>query len=1056
MLKSIGICLFLTMFGGGVICAQAPGSSPASSPKTTTEQYANRVKGQVVNSSTGQSFAGARVSVVNTKITGMTSDDGFFELGIPHSQITLKIEAPGYLTQIVSVKGKTELLIKMLEDTSVGTFYDASVFTPNAINTMTQTSQSIASTDQDIAIRLNGELRATPHSGVAGGGTAMFIRGLNSLSMSSQPLYVVDGAIWQMQEGTNSVHEGFFNNPLSLIDPNDVEEISILKDGTSIYGSKGSNGVVIIKTKRSKNMATDISAFISLGYQEAFKTIPVMNAADYRRYASDVIGGMYNNTSFVNQLRFLDDDVTKSYYQANHNTTDWLNLINKGAMSQNYGISVKGGDEIALYAFSVGYNKNEGNLDKTDFNRLNVRFNSDINLTDKLKFQFDIAFAQTENSMRNDGINQISSPIYLSLIKSPVYNPYQYNRDGSLSNKLSYIDELGVGNPLSLISLGVGEAKKYRFNINAMPTYAFNEGLKVGVAFNYAWDKLNENYFRPSEGLATLPLLNEHGEIYSYSRNMVKNLMSKQTSMHLSAFVNWTPIRNSIHHLDMTGGYRYYNDNFVSNYGEGHNTSSDRMNSLSNVSPDMRATDGATENWRSMSWYIYGDYSFKNRYLLNVAAAMESSSRFGKKAEGALSMGGLSWGVFPSVSAGWIVSSETFMKNVDFINFLKLNVRYGITGNDDLPNYATRTYFNSAYFLKGAYGLVTGNLGNELLKWETTHRTGFGLDFSMFNNRWSVKADLYTSTTKDLLTRKKLDETAGFEYAWSNDGELKNKGFEIATKLRLLDTRNFKFDIGAMIGHYKNEVTALADGAYVTDFQGAQILTAEGHPAGVFYGYKTKGVFSTKEDAAQANLNIRSNTGALIPFGAGDMHFEEVVADHVINEQDKQIIGDPNPDFYGNFNLNLKYKNLSLETLFTFSSGNDAYNGLRANLEAGDNIYNQAKSMQNRWVANGQVTDIPRATYKDPMGNARFSDRWIEDASYLKFKTVTLSYHIPLNLPYLQEVTVWGTVNNLFTVTKYLGADPEFSYGNSVLYQGIDAGLTPQSRSYQVGVRIHL
>lgn len=532
--------------------------------------------------------------------------------------------------------------------------------------------------------------------------------------------------------------------------------------------------------------------------------------------------------------------------------------------------------------------------------------------------------------------------------------------------------------------------------------------------------------------------------------------MAKQTSIHWNAFVDWSPIRNSVHNLDLTGGYRFFSDNLESNYGEGHNTSSDRMNSLSNTTSSLRSTSGTTENWRSMSWYFNADYKYQNRYLLNVVAAMDASSRFGKEAEGALKMGGLAWGIFPSVSAGWIVSSEEFMKDISFLDFLKLDVSYGLSGNDDLQNYATRSYFNSINFMGSANGLILANYKNDKLKWETTGKAKFGVDLSMFNNRWSVRADFFTSTTKDLLIRKQLPETSSLEYSLTNDGKLKNKGFEIATNIRILNLRSWQLDFGAMLGHYKNKIVSLAGGSYTTDFQGARILTAENSPAGVFYGYKTKGVFSTSEEAAAAGLSLRSESGELIPFSAGDMRFEEVVEDHVINEKDLQVIGDPNPDLYGNFNFNLRYKNLTLETLFTYSYGNDAYNGLRANLESGSNIYNQATSMQNRWVANGQKTDIPRAVYKDPMGNSRFSDRWIEDASFLKFKTLSVSYKVPLNLSYLQEITVWGTVNNLFTLTKYKGADPEFSYGNSVLYQGIDAGLTPQSRSFLIGVRVNL
>ena len=337
-LKPVGICLFMAICGSAVMAQEADSTAIA---QTKVEQYNCIVKGRVVSSSTKENLAGARISVVDTRITTMTSDDGLFELRVPHANVTLYMDAPGYLPQVVSVKGRSDINIQLLEDTDAGNFYDKTVLATNKANIVTKVTPSITSIDQDFSNRLNGALRAVPHSGVTGNGAAVFIRGLNSLNMTAQPLYIVDGAIWQMQEGVSSIHAGFFNNPLALIDPNDVEDITVLKDGTSIYGSKGGNGVVIITTKRSKSMATDISAFMSLGYQEAYKTIPVMGAADYRLYASDVLSGMYSNSTLVDNLLFLDDDKTKSYYKANHNDTDWLKLINKGALSQNYGISVK-------------------------------------------------------------------------------------------------------------------------------------------------------------------------------------------------------------------------------------------------------------------------------------------------------------------------------------------------------------------------------------------------------------------------------------------------------------------------------------------------------------------------------------------------------------------------------------------------------------------------------------------------------------------------------------------------------------------------------------------
>jgi len=279
---------------------------------------------------------------------------------------------------------------------------------------------------------------------------------------------------------------------------------------------------------------------------------------------------------------------------------------------------------------------------------------------------------------------------------------------------------------------------------------------------------------------------------------------------------------------------------------------------------------------------------------------------------------------------------------------------------------------------------------------------------------------------------------------------------EVAVKVRALDRRDFKLNIGATVGHYKNEVTSLENGSFITEVCDGQVLTEVGRPVGVFYGYLTDGVYSTSQEATEAGLAILSSSGQRVPFQAGDMRFVDVKKDGIINEEDRVVIGDPNPDIYGNFDLTFQWKNLELGALFTYSLGNDAYNALRASLESGKSLYNQSSSMENRWMGNGQQTDIPRATYDDPMGNSRFSDRWIEDASYLKFKRLMLTYHVPMRQNFIQSLSVWAAVNNVCTLTKYLGVDPEFSYSTSVLEQGIDGGLTPQSRSFQLGVNINL
>lgn len=1025
--------------------------------KNQKEDLLYTIKGRVTDASTGQGFTGARLSVINTTLTVMTDENGSFEIKVPTLDVLFSIDAPGYQDQLVAARGRNELNIKIMKQTTGVSFYNESSLSAIDMSVLKDFSPEISSIDEDITNRLKGQINAMTHSGNPASGVSVFLQGLNSLNMSSQPLYIVDGIIWQVQDDFISIFNGNSNNPLAVIDPNDVEKISVLKNGASIYGSKGANGVIFIDTKRGRTMATNITANISFGYRSPFKSIPVMNAEEYRTYASDIIGGMYDHATAVEKYRFLDDDPTRSFYKANHNNTDWLDEINKGAMIQSYGISATGGDDIALYAFSLGYHQSEGNIDETDFNRMNARFNTDINLSKQFKLLFDISFTQTNRNVFNDGVDSISSPYYLSLIKSPLYNPYQFNNNGNLSNYLSDVDELHVGNPLSILKNGIGEARQYAFNTSIRPSYSFNnDKVMVGLLFSYGWNKLSENSFLPDFGIPETPLYNQQNEIYGISKNMVQDRVDKHSAIILDGRVDWNILKNSNHNLNAYGGYRFFSNSYKGSYAYGHNTGSDKMTHLSNTSDVLRSSTGMDDNWKSMSWYANADYSFKNRYLLNVSAAMDASSRFGKEADGALKLGGLAWGVFPSVSAGWLISSESFMKNVDFINFLKLNIGYGISGNDRLPDYATRSYFTSVKFKEKRMGLVLDNIGNETLKWETKSTANIGLDMSLLNNRWFLSANFYTSTTKDLLTQKQLKEVAGLEYYWTNDGKLENKGLEVSTNVRVLDLRDWKLDMGASIGHYKNKIKSLGNGSFITDVFGAQILTAEGQAAGVFYGYKTNGVFATPEAAQNAGLSIRDESGALMPFEAGDMNFQEVVKDGVIDDKDKQVIGDPNPDFYGNFNLNLSWKNFSLGALFTYSYGNDVYNALRANLEAGNNIYNQSTAMQNRWVVNGQETDIPRAVYGDPMGNSRFSDRWIEDGSYLKLKSITLSYKLPLKFTFLQGITIWGAVNNVYTFTDYLGTDPEFSYGNQILYQGVDAGLVPQSRSFNVGVKLNL
>lgn len=1046
-LKSLLGALFVAAASAAAVPVSAAPAETASAEVLNVE-----IPGKVTDGATGAPLAGARISVVNSTATVSTGDDGAFLLKAPSSDVTLSVEFPGYVTVTVPAAGRRTVSVRM-QRAGAASLYDAGVTgsASKAVASQFPIGETVA--DRSVA-DLQGDLLAISRSGMPGSGHTVYLAGLHSINTSSQPLYVVDGVVWTADGDVTSTVDGHVNNPLALISPDDIENIYVLRNGQAIYGAKGGNGVVVIETKRARSEATEIEAFARMGWRGSVKSIPVMDAGQYRSYASDVIRGKYANTSMVDRLSFLNDDPSSSQYYATHNNTDWLDLTTRTGLLMNYGVSVRGGDDRALYAFMLGYTKNDGSVKETSMDRINVRFNSDIKLWKGADLRFDIAYAQVNYKLRDDGLNAGTSPYYLSMIKSPLYHPNVLTAGGKVTVKYSDTDELGVSNPMSVLDMGVGESRNYRFNLNASPRYRFNDRLAIIADIDYTFDKIKENSFIPDYGTGETEFVNNTGETYFTARNSVENLMVRHTTFNAGIHVDWTPVRNTVDDLALRLGYRYQNDTFISSLGYGYNTSSDYINDLGNTT--TRFTDGFDTEWRNMAWYFTGEYKLWQRYILGVEAALESSSRFGKDAPDALHIGGVSWGIFPSVNAAWLISSESFMAGARFVNLLKLRAGFDMAGNDNLPFFANRTYFASTHFLGNAYVPVLTNIGNDRLKWETTSTLRAGIDASLFNDRWQFSFDIYKSKTRDLLVSKTLTDVAGVQSYWTNGGDLENNGINFSTTFRAVNTRDWKLDLGASVGHYKNKVTKLDDGDFVTDICGGSVLTSVGNPVGVFYGYKTDGVFSTAADAAAADLKIRNANGSYTAFAAGDMKFVDNTPDGVINDADRQIIGDPNPDIYGNFNFRLSWKNLTLGSIFTYSVGNDVYNALRANLESGSDIFNQSTAMAGRWVAEGQNASIPRATFGDPMGNARFSDRWIEDGSYLKWKTLSLEYRLPISNPYIQGLTFSFAVHNLCTWTKYLGPDPEFSFGSSPLYMGVDAGLIPSTRDFNFGVKINL
>ncbi len=1021
------------------------------------------ISGNVRNAYSKAPVAAAQITVANHPFSSTTDENGNFNIKVTSTSAILIVKAFDYQEREIAVRGRKDVTINLYSNKFSNLFDDKATLNGEKRSSQLPTSnRNVANldvaqpltVDDLISNGLGGEVRGISRSGQAGVGSSLFIRGLNSINANAQPLYVIDGVIWNNLFDAESIHKGFYSNPLFDIDPSDIESVTVLKDGNSIYGSKASNGVILINTKRGKDMTTTIDLKAFYGWNEKPKTIPVMGADQYRTYLSEMLGTIEGvSVSAVERLDFLNNDSNRPSYSKYHNNTDWEDEVYQTGSTQNYHLNVNGGDEKALYNFSLGYTGNDGAIKSIDMNRINTRFNADINLASWLKLGWNVGFTNIQRYLLDDGVDERTSLTYLSKIKAPFLSPYSYTTTGLITQVYDSGDEFGVSNPSALVENSINKMKQYRFNIGVNPQFILNKNFKLETMFDYSLNKTKEDFLAPRNGMAPYYHLSENGTTLGVIYDYVSSQAMRDLAIFDDSRLTYSnKAGNST--IDAYLGWRYMMNQYEADFIQGHN-GGENATKVGDAT-DFRTILGANNTTKYISTYAAADYAYAGKYLLSVAASMDASSNFGSKTEGGFKLFGTNWGFFPSVNAGWLISAEEFMQSASFINLLKLRAGYSVTGNDGIQNYAQNAYFTSIQFLGKLNGYVLSNLANPKLQWETTYRSSVGLDLSIFDDRLSVSADLYDSKTKDLLMMKQLPEHTGLDYYWGNDGEMSNKGFEASAYVKVLNVNKVRFDVSASIGKYKNEITNLSGQEYLTDIYGAEILTRKGSAAGVFYGYKTDGVYSTSQEAAADGLKILEQNGSFTNFGAGDVKFVDVYGDGIINEKDKVIIGDPNPDFYGSFSGKLAIGNLSLSALFTYSYGNDIYNYNRAMLEAGSNLHNQSSAMLTRWTAEGQQTSSPKAMYGDPMGNSRFSDRWIEDGSYLKIKSIQLSYELPVKPKFLTGITVWGSCNNVWTWTKYTGTDPEVSAGNSVLYQGIDNGLLPSTRSYYVGVKISL
>ena len=921
-------------------------------------------------------------------------------------------------------------------------------FTPLNLNDIDKIKTE--SLDRYMQGRVAG-LHVTNMSSQPGSGAVLQLRGLKSLNANTQPFILIDGIPAPPYNIMNSGIDSYFYNPLLLINPFDISSATVIKDPviTSTYGSKASNGLILIETLDPTATQTTIEFELKTGVSMLpSRFIPQLNATQHKTLVSEMLisSGLLEEdirAQYPN-LNLSSDDSRFIDYQHN---TDWQKLIfaNSGFSSINLG--VKGGDEIAKYGLSFGYFSDNGIIKTTKYQGYNLRFVGALNIFRWLKMNTGVSILTNTSKLKESARVDETSPILSSLAKTPLLNPYKYDVFGKEINELTGVDELGISNPVAIIDNYEASNTNNVFNSSLGLEAALNRNLILTTKAGLTYNVLNEQVFMPNRGMA-----------HYYNLEAIN--VSQGSNNNYNSFFNNTSLRfnkiiNENHYIVFTTGMNLLTNKYQYDWGLTKNApENDQYRRLQNGTNNLREIGGQNRMWNWISYYENVYYSYQDKYLLSGTINLDGSSRVGDSADNTISLFGLPFGLFYSAGAGWKISKEAFLKDLYWLDEIKIRTTYGKSGNDDVGETNSTKYYNAIRY-RNTIGLYPGAIYNDNLTYESVTQIGAGVDIAILAYRFSVNADIYKETTDNLLVYAPMEPYFGYSYRAENGGSMDNTGWELSSFLRVVNKSSFKWDIVANISGVKNKVSSIIGDKLITPITGGEIVNMVGEPANSFYGYRFEGVYSTTDEATAANLKNNKE----VNYRAGDSKFADLsgpegTPDGIIDEFDKTIIGSPMPDLIGGLSNTFSYKNWSLNLLVQFVKGNEIFNYVRYKNERLTGIENQSSSVLDRWQYEGQLTEVPRADWKDRIGNTSFSDRWIENGSYIRLKSISLSYEFKHDFLAFRNARIYVSANNLFTLSEYLGYDPEVSYSYMPIGQGVDYGLPPQNKSIMMGINI--
>ena len=1004
------------------------------------------VKGKVLNASNKLPINEVQISSVDAASTVLTNEKGEFSIQVSDPRAILLFKGIGYLEKEEALMGRTTLNVYLLPENTVMYSDDyegiyGKMKTRNRIGTALAVNQkdlsgALANVDDALSGKIAG-LRVVNKGGMPGTGSLVNMRGIRSLVAENTPLIVVDGIPYLPDDGISTVIDGFSRNIFAPVNLKEVESVILLKGAdAAMYGSLGSNGVLLINTQRASDMETKIEFQTVDGVGFMKKRFPVLGAEAFKNYISDVAETKYTDLNeLTTDFPFLKDDPNDHYRYLYDNDTKWQDEIYTPAVSSENVLKIKGGDAIATYALSAGFLSNKGVVKNTQQQKYYTRLNSNINITKKLEMSFGVGFNYGKYDLMEQGLVRETNPMIAAMLKSPLLSVYKQDQYRNNLPDYNPVQIFGISNPVAVVNDVDAESRAYDVLVNLGLKYQLTSFISLDVLGGLYYNYTKEKIFIPGKTSGAIaPLQN------GLAQNTVRGGTGEGLSFYVKATGVYSRMFNNLHEVSAKLGYQLMSTRRELDCSGGINTSSDFYHTLGDASEGRNIT-GYIDQTRWINTFLNLNYGFNQQYYAGVTVGLDASSVYGKNSGRAF------W--LPAVQLAWKAKNASFLRDCDFIGNLVFRGEYGMNGNSRYSYKYSRYYYESVA-LRDAAAVVRGGLPNLQMKPEKNITANVGADLAFWGNRVNLSVDFYQETTKDMVLNKKMAPVYGFTTMYDNAGELQTRGVEAAFSWTLMDKSSFRWIVGGNIAAYTSEVKSLggAKSRLVEVMDDVQLNSRVGSAPNVFWGYQVDRVIASKAEAGR--LGLKNAGGSL--FGAGDIAFQDQNGDKTINEKDMVELGNPAPDFYGGFYTQLEYKGFGLSANFTYSYGNEIYNGLRREMESMSDFGNQSQTALRRWTSDGQVTDIPKAIYGDPMGNSRFSSRWIEDGSFLKLKELTLSYTTGGKVLFFNNLKVFVTGENLLTWTKYKGMDPEFGYTYAPEYAGMDMGLTPLSKNVKVGL----